>query len=468
MDKKQRNISKSILDYVNTNYNQKIVLKKYENIYRNVQKKSSVKPIIFSSSDTAGGAQRAAYRVMLSQLNNNIPSRLFVNRKFSDDKNVFTPLINHIYIQNRIRSFIGTLISNYISKKFNKNNFYSLNIINSPWPKLLNNSNANIIDLHWFGGESLSIKDVKKIKKNIVYTMHDMWAFSGIEHYDSAYLIDLLDNNKKIVANNYQYKVFGFDINKWTINRKKKYLRKNIVISPSHWLARQIKKSKVMNDWDIRIIPYPIDLNVFKPMDKKYSRKILNINQNKHIILFGAIGGTRDLRKGFDLFLECLKHFKSSDIEILIFGQSKPKNFFKTDCKINWIGEIKNDHALSLVYNASDIMVVPSRIDNLPQTAMEAQSCGVPVVGFNIAGMEDVVLNNKTGYLVDPFDTKKLSDKIFYLINNKKIKEDFSINSELRAKNLWNQKTVSNQYKKVYEESIIQNSVALDNLFNRI
>ena len=51
--------------------------------------------------------------------------------------------------------------------------------------------------------------------------MHDMWAFSGIEHYDSAYLIDLLDNNKKIVANNYQYKVFGFDINKWTINRKK-------------------------------------------------------------------------------------------------------------------------------------------------------------------------------------------------------------------------------------------------------
>ena len=69
---------------------------------------------------------------------------------------------------------------------------------------------------------------------------------------------------------------------------------------------------------------------------------------------------------------------------------------------------------------------------------MEAQSCGVSVVGFNIAGMEDVVLNNKTGYLVDPFDTKKLSDKIFYpaSINNKKIKEDFSINSELRAKNL--------------------------------
>ena len=82
------------------------------------------------------------------------------------------------------------------------------------------------------------------------------------------------------------------------------------------------------------------------------------------------------------------------------------KIFLKLIVKINWIGEIKNDHALSLVYNVSDIMVVPSRIDNLPQTAMEAQSCGVPAVAFNIAGMEDVKANNKTGYLVDPFDTK--------------------------------------------------------------
>ena len=108
------------------------------------------------------------------------------------------------------------MISNYIAKKTNKINFYSVNFINSPWPKLLNNTNSNIIDIHWFGAESLSIKDINKIKKNLVFTLHDMWAFGGIEHYDSEYLIDLLGKNKS----QFKYKFLGFDINKWTINEK--------------------------------------------------------------------------------------------------------------------------------------------------------------------------------------------------------------------------------------------------------
>ena len=459
--KKQKNISKKIHSYVKKNYDQKIILKSYERIYKELNNKYAIKPIIFSSSDTVGGAQRAAYRVVNSQVNNNIKSSLYVNRKFSDDKIVYTPINNFVYIQNRLRSFIGTLISNYIAKKTNKINFYSVNFINSPWPKLLNNTNSNIIDIHWFGAESLSIKDINKIKKNLVFTLHDMWAFGGIEHYDSEYLIDLLGKNKS----QFKYKFLGFDINKWTINRKIKYWKKSVVISPSNWLAKQIKKSRIMKNWDIKIIPYPINLNVFKPLDKNLSRKILNLNKRKKIILFGAIGGTTDLRKGFDLFYKCIDNLNDNSIEILIFGQSKPKNFVNKNIKINWLGEIKNDHTLSLVYNSSDVMVVPSRIDNLPQTAMEAQSCGLPVVGFNTSGMEDVVLHGETGFLVQPFDIKMLSEKILYLTKNNKINKNFSEKSAIRAKKLWNQKTVSNQYKKVYEEVILQNSKSFEKLF---
>ena len=60
-----------------------------------------------------------------------------------------------------------------------------------------------------------------------------------------------------------------------------------------------------------------------------------------------------------------------------------------------------------------------------------------------------------------------LSEKILYLTKNNKINKNFSEKSAIRAKKLWNQKTVSNQYKKVYEEVILQNSKSFEKLFTK-
>ena len=80
----------------------------------------------------------------------------------------------------------------------------------------INNSDADIIHLHWNQNEMLSIKDLTKIKKPIVWTLHDMWAFCGAEHFTT----DKRWSEGYSSSNRPDYES-GFDLNRWTWQRKK-------------------------------------------------------------------------------------------------------------------------------------------------------------------------------------------------------------------------------------------------------
>ena len=56
-------------------------------------------------------------------------------------------------------------------------------LVPSRWPELINSSDADVVNLHWVQAEMLSIADISRIGKPVVWTLHDMWAFCGAEHY---------------------------------------------------------------------------------------------------------------------------------------------------------------------------------------------------------------------------------------------------------------------------------------------
>ena len=180
--------------------------------------------------------------------------------------------------------------------------------------------------------ETISISDIAKIKKPIVWTLHDMWAFLGAEHYTHNRWRDgYFTNNRPDYES-------GFDLNRWTWNRKKKYWKKPIqIITPSKWLANCVEDSALMKNWPISVIPYPIDTDKWKPIKKEIARKILNLPQNTSLISFGAVGGGKDSRKGYDLLksLQYLKNnYSDKNFELIVFGQSKPLQFKNYDFKI--------------------------------------------------------------------------------------------------------------------------------------
>lgn len=408
-----------------------------------------MKILILNHSDNVGGAARAAYRLYMLFKQKFANSEMFVRVKKSDSSSVFAP--------KGIYSFLSKIrypLSKFILKKLLhiwKQDLISLNMIPSSLSRIINESDADIVNIHWIAGETISFKDLSRIKKPLVWTMHDMWPFIGAEHYIDESRTDWLCGYKNLFGK------FGI-INRYLWRKKlKTYSRLNICfVSPSKWLAEKAKLSGLLQGMRIEVIPNPINFDIFKPLDKEFSRKALNLSLSSKIILFGAVGGVNDQRKGYTLLYESLMHLSDKisnkeNIECVFFGQSEqPKEFAPLPFKCTWFGVVNDDVSLSLLYNAADITVVPSRMENLPQICTEAQSCGCPVVAFNTTGISETIEHNKTGYLANAFDTLDLSKAMYTLLFNNDLNKMFSANASERARFLWNGDSIAKKYESIF------------------
>ena len=409
--------------------------------------------IHLSYNDINGGAYRATYRIHQSLLKQGIHSQLWVNEKESDDQTVKDYNNKIGKVLNRLR----TLVINYTLVKMLKTKnkiIHSPSVLPSHWVKLINNSDADLVHLHWIQNEMLSIKDISKIKKPIVWTLHDMWAVCGSEHYtnDDRWRDGYYSNNRP----NYES---GFDLNRWTWNRKKKYWKFPIqIVTPSNWLAKCAMESALMKNWPASVISYPIDTDKWKPLKKKNARQLFSLSQDANLILFGAAGGGKDPRKGYDLLLSALELIKTKKIikkfELVVFGQSEPKSPLDLGFPIHYLGHIDNDHSLRSLYSAADVMAVPSRQDNFPNTAVEAQACGTPVVSFDIGGFPDIINHHINGYLAKPFDTNDLAQGIVWVINAENYSE-LCKNARDKALKEFNYKVIAKKYISLYEKTLI-------------
>jgi glycosyltransferase involved in cell wall biosynthesis len=210
-----------------------------------------------------------------------------------------------------------------------------------------------------------------------------------------------------------------------------------------------------MHEWPIEVIPYPIDTNFWKPLKKNLARELLDLPKDVPLVLFGAVGGGHDPRKGFDLLLDSLKLLnedqRAKNLEVVVFGQREPKVLPEINFPIHYKGYLHDDISLRALYSAADVMIVPSRLEAFGQTATEAQACGTPVVAFNIGGLKDIILHLKTGYLAKAFDTQDLANGIIWTFEQCK---NNIINTQSRneAVRRFNYEIVSKQYKKIYEK----------------
>jgi len=407
---------------------------------------------LVSHSDLSGGAARAAYRLHKSLLAADVESSMLVRVKKSGCHLIQSALSNIGKAVNLARYPIGNLCSRLQSTS--NVNLHSVNILPSRWAKILNYSDAAVINLHWIAGEAMSIEDIGKIKKPVVWTLHDMWAFCGAEHYS-------LDSRQKFgyTPSNRLAGHSGLDIDMWVWKRKRKAWNNNMyVVCPSRWLAECARKSKMMGGWDVRVIPNPLDTSVFKPISGSFARSALNLPQETKLVLFGAIGGGEDPRKGYDLLLDALNclpiNLIGGDLMFVVFGQDEPENPPKLPVSVRWMGRVYDDASLVLLYNSADVMVVPSRQENLPQTGTEAQACGCPVVAFNATGLSDVVEHEVTGYLAKPYDPIDMAHGIFWVLEDKKRHSRLGLAARSRAVNLWSFDVVVPQYLGVYRDAI--------------
>jgi glycosyltransferase involved in cell wall biosynthesis len=395
------------------------------------------KILMLSWSDLYGGAARACYQTYLSIKKDNKNIELFVQKKISKDKN----------IQTYKRSTVNLLFRKYFSLIMYKLRFsihdYSYNLINSDIINKSNIKNYDVVNLHWVNSETLSIKDIKKINKKIVMTLHDMWAFCGSEHY-------LYNLPKKYFRNGNEKKINLLDYLIWK-KKRKLWKKKFNIVAPTMWMANLVKRSHLMKDFPVTVIPYSVNRGTY--CKKKVNNiKINNITlkKNKEFIdiLFISAGKLFNYRKGFDLLDNAVNQYKNKKkIRIILAGK-----FYEADkiqIKSNYImlGEIKSDRVKAQLYNFVDMLALPSRLDNLPNVGLEAHSCGTPIVGFKVGGIPEIVVHKKTGYLVSPFSLNSFIKGINFVIENQKL---LSKNSVKKSK-IWSPKIISRKYNNLFK-----------------
>ena len=376
-----------------------------------------MKVLHINTTDIEGGAARAAYRLHKALLKNGVESQMLVQKKISDDYTIQTVAKTKIgKFLNFLRPYIDTLpLKKYKNKT--KTPFSPAWVPFSKVVDRINEINPDIVHLHWICGGMIRIEDLSKIKQPIVWTMHDMWTFTGGEHIDEGqgHYLEQCGNSK--VLNSHKEK----DLSRKGWFRKNKVYQKlkNLtIISPSKWMCQEAQKSSLLKNKKHYLFPNILDTNIFKPLEKNKARELWNVPQNKKIILFGSVGATSDPNKGYTLLKDALNLLKIENTEIIIFGSSKPKEDESIKYKIHYVGHLYDDISLISLYCCADVMIVPSKQESFGQTASEAMACGTPVVAFNTTGLKDIIDHKINGYLAEAFNSEDLKNGIEWILNN--------------------------------------------------
>jgi glycosyltransferase involved in cell wall biosynthesis len=279
--------------------------------------------------------------------------------------------------------------------------------------------NPDVVNLHWVNHGFMRIESLPDIEQPIVWTMHDMWPFSGGEHYVGASLRYKEGYN----AGNRSAAETGMDVNRWIWRRKKKSwsgMQNMVIAAPSEWLAGCAHDSSLFRNHRIEVLPNGVDHERFRPVKHCIARDILGLPVDKKLILFGAGASTSDERKGFHLLVEALGRLERAigpdNCELIVFGASSGSSSFSM--KTHYLGTLYDEISMALVYAAADVFVAPSVEDNLPNTVLESLSCGTPVVAFDIGGMRDMILHRSNGYLVPGFDTQELAKGMRWVLED--------------------------------------------------
>lgn len=402
---------------------------------------------LVSISDTHGGAPRATVRLHMALRGHGVDSQLVVRSRRSDAPNVRGYPLRWRRWSRRGGSWANRAVVRL--QRTDNPVLHSANIAPTRWAHHLA---GDVVNLHWIGGGTMSIEDVGRIGPPVVLTLHDMWAFCGAEHYApdtpaARWVVGYSRDNRPEGHG-------GLDVDRLTWLRKRRAWRPMTVVTPSRWLAGCAARSALMADWWVHTVPNALDLTVFRPGSRDEARAALGLPRDVHLVLFGAIGGSSDPRKGFDLLVDALCKLEADDVVGVVVGQDEPTGDPSAGIPLHWTGHVDTDERMAQLYRAADVVVVPSRQENLPQTATEAQACGIPVVAFDTTGLPDAVKDRTTGYLAEPFDPDALAAGIDWVLEDADRRARLGQAARRRAERLWAPEIVARQYRQIYHDAL--------------
>lgn len=376
-----------------------------------------MKAVLLSTSDSNGGAAIACLRVAFALKTAGIDVKVLVIDKKSQNDFVcqLTPW------KYKIRKYIRHAQYAWEIRKITSPGYV---FSNDPWwgfdisehPDIVD---ADVIQLHWINQGFLGLHQLERLfelGKPITWHMHDFWPFTGGCHYPgSCRRFEACCGNCPALRNS-----SSNDLSKAQWSLKSRIFDNNapVLVGASAWLTSEAKKSSLGSVCRIEHIPNPIDTTRYYPGNKIKAREHFKIDQQSKVLLFAAMNPA-DIRKGYrqlEAALEIL-HQKNEQIMLLVVGKII-KNFTQNLPFPTIQSGPLNEVEMRMAYQASDVFVMPSLEENLPNTVLESISCGTPVAGFQTGGVPEMIDHAINGYLATIGDVDGLANAIENIINH--------------------------------------------------
>lgn len=286
----------------------------------------------------------------------------------------------------------------------------------------------NLHDAEWAGWGPEVVSTCAETAAT-VWTLHDMWSFTGGCAYSFGCTRFVTGCDNKCSCPNEWPKPPATQLEKRWEERAQLVAKHPslVAVAPSEWLATQARLG-VWRQHRVDVIPYAIPLHIYKPKSRDLARASLGID-TKRMVLMASAMDLAERRKGGDFLVDAMKHLRDLDVDLITVGKSRlPVTVKGTNYHL---GVVKTEAELVNAYNSADVFIHPAIVDNLPNVVLEAIACGTPVVAFPVGGVPEMVRPGQTGWLAEQTTSAALAEAILDAAEN--VRQGVDLRSACRA-----------------------------------
>lgn len=226
------------------------------------------------------------------------------------------------------------------------------------------------------------------------------------------------------------------------------------IITPSRWLKEMAEQSPMFSGRRVECIYNPLDTDVFTPADQDAARRRWGNSEKETVICFGSVDVSSPY-KGGEFIIPVLERLHARgvrNLHLLIFGGGATNERYPyPHTRTGYLSSMAD---VASVYQASDVLLNPSKQDVFSYVAAESQACGIPSVAFATGGIPEVVLHGETGLIAPQFDLDAMADNLWQLVEDEALREQMGSSAREQAVRRFAYPVIAARHEKVYQEAL--------------